>query len=771
LKKFVFFKFLIFLFYFSFSYSHAVVRDLVETIKVLRINSLSQKLIDYNKVELEGDVEVLIDFASHIWADKVVIDKEEQTVMATSEPESFVVLEVSEFIMLADIIFLDIEKKTGWAKNVKFHFDGKFVSAQNAEKLDDLTWRFTDLVYTSCDRIKPHWMFKAKEAKLTKYMIRGKGLVLKVGNIPVAAVPGVVLPAQSQSKSGFLIPKLSLDKRLGLGIVQEYYWDIGPRLDTTVGINWRQKKGYVLYDQFRHGRGVDNYTLINSKVAKEKNAFLERNMKIVQGKDWRFSVDGQHFQPFSLADLKIDNLINIDIGTDQRIGYDFQSKTDAVEDSFLNSWIARLPTKQGLVSLGYGRFKIYREQFTFNDGKKSQDERFVKDILNHIEWDGLYNSFFKVFKYKHNFFTDRAISDHNQIEKTYDGNTITSETTIAPREKTNTTRLYYQGNLEASVNVKNNILSCYFAPNIQVRDCLKNYNQPLIKHNAFECRFGLEGAARIILQGGLEWALPEYVAFSKDYNHSYYMQPILQWKYTPKVQQDNWYYVDQYDRLYPKNRFNVGIRNSWYFTRGRVEFNISQAYECYSKNDIFPLDRPLRENHLLPLNFDFSFDYDSFHIGIFQGFDFRNPTLVESEIETSFQLKRLEASLSWLYQHPDLQKTQEMLSDTPSFLLVGLGLRLSKALRITYNGQFFSKYASIIAPFKGIDALFHKLYFDLKGHCWGLSIGFEEKRYREQGDVKSERGIFLSFKLNSLGSFSSKLKRVPVILNDEGLES
>ena len=56
----------------------------------------------------------------------------------------------------------------------------------------------------------------------------------------------------------------------------------------------------------------------------------------------------------------------------------------------------------------------------------------------------------------------------------------------------------------------------------------------------------------------------------------------------------------------------------------------------------------------------------------------------------------------------------------------------------------------------------HRFSLDYKGHCWGLALGYEEKRYREYGNWKREHVITVAIKLNSLGSFAKRFKR-PVI--------
>ena len=62
------------------------------------------------------------------------------------------------------------------------------------------------------------------------------------------------------------------------------------------------------------------------------------------------------------------------------------------------------------------------------------------------------------------------------------------------------------------------------------------------------------------------------------------------------------------------------------------------------------------------------------------------------------------------------------------------------------------------------NALLHRIHVSHSGHCWGLSLGFEEKRFRQQGELKGERQYFFSFKLDSLVSLTKSFKQEPITI-------
>jgi len=766
-------KYFLLLFFLGFTISvKAVVRDVVESIKVLRINSISQKIIDLKKVIFEGNVEVFVDNNLHMWADRVEIDKNTQTVIATANLDGFVKLETPEFLMLADRVFLNLNDKTGYADNIKVHLGGRFVSAKKAERRDEDFWKFSELIYTPCDCTCPHWHLRADEAKLHKYVLKGKGLSLRIKDVPIFFIPKMVLPGQTQSKSGFLVPKFSYDKRLGFGFRQEYYWEILPRFDTTFGLNWKNKKGYVIYDEVRYGRSSDNYTLINSKVAREKNAFIEKDFRIIPGKEWRCCFQGEHYQPLNLGKVKLDNLVHVDVGTDKRIGYDFLNKPSAVEDDFYNAFISRWHAKDhGLVSLTFDRDKIFREDFTFPESNQTfeVDERLVRCKSPHLEWDSSFYSFNKIFKYKHNLFVDNASLVRKRIDKIIESNVIVSASEVIPRQDYATMRFFYEGVLQSYLKIKKNNFRFEISPNIQFRSkteyvskfYLAEYNAR--KGRVEEMTLGKNGSGRIFASGFAEWALPEYFKFSETADGSLFFQPIIYYKFIPKVKQKNWGFIDHWDRVYPTNQIGIEFRNNWCFQKGSIGLVIGQAYDFYNRNEIFYLSRPPYQNHLMPFKIDFSLDYDFLHLSALEQFDIKKPTLFDSEIEVAVQFNKFDARLGWIYQDKKIEFVRHLLADVPSFYLFGLGFQLSKILKLSYEGQFFSTKNSL-TPLGDINSLCHRLDMKFNGHCWGLSLGLEEKRFREQGIIKSERGFVLSFKLESLGSIGSRFRAEPQII-------
>jgi len=266
--------FLIFFLFFISTNLFSSIKHFLKSVNVLRVNSVKQYVVDFNTVILEGEVEVWVDNKIHIWADKVVIDKEERLLLAERKSLSPVVVEDNNFFILMDRFSLNLQEKSGWADNVRIHVAEGYVSVQKAEKLKEggkVYWKMNDMSYTSCDNDCPHWVIKANSAKLcSNYLLSASGVLFKVGPVPAFFLPKIILPVQNRFKSGFLLPRFSFDEELGLGVREEFYWMLAPRCDNTFGVDWKEKKGTAFLNEFRWVRSPESFTLFNAYYAFEK---------------------------------------------------------------------------------------------------------------------------------------------------------------------------------------------------------------------------------------------------------------------------------------------------------------------------------------------------------------------------------------------------------------------------------------------------------------------------------------------------------------------
>jgi len=730
----------------------AGVKESIGAIKILNIHSDLQKITNKNQILFSGHVEILLDYKIHMWADEVEVDKEKRTVVARANNGRFVKLENPDLVMLADSIELHLDSRTGNAKNIKIHVKEGFVSADSAEKIDEQTWKMRNLSYTSCDNHPSHWKFTAYRAALYKNsVLRASGLCFKIYNVPIFAFPVLVFPLQNRAGSGFLMPRLSFDAELGFGFRQDYYWFLGDHCDTTMGINFVEKKGYILSNEFRWAAGPENYFVIDSHFADEWNALTEKGGKIVSGTKKHYWVQGKYFQPFSLGKFNLQSLIRFDFGTDKRIGYHFLNDVESVEDSFYNTITQRYRDDVNLMEISMHSERALRRQFSdVSNGlakkKKEREEKVYVHHLPHYEWNMGYKEVLPKLFYRHDIVFDHALLEECNIEKMYRDDFL--EEIISPNRRVvaDAARFFYKGRLSSTVALAGQRLRFFVEPHLQAR-------------------FGGDGGgydSKLFARGQAELAFAELSSCSRDASYAYFIQPIIRWSYLQKFPHSDWPHIDKYDRFYPENRLEFLLRNNWFLRDWTIDLLISQRYDFFDNEELFPLHRCYVSKHLLPLRAHVRCSYKWLDFFVTQEYCWKNLSLIQSEIGFLFSYDKFDFFVKYLYQKERLQRERELFSDIPAFALVGGAIRLGKKISFSYGASFYSKYRHMFPMFNTMKPMLHQLHLDYSGHCWGISVGWEEKRYRQYGSWKSERALTLSLRLESIGSFAQKFRR-PVI--------
>ncbi|MBD3272871.1 hypothetical protein GF385_00780 [Candidatus Dependentiae bacterium] len=757
----------------------------MSSVKVIKVNSVKQEVKNFNVINLKGDVEVLIDDKIHIWADEIKINKNKKILVAKKVSKGAVVVESEDLVVLADSFFLNLENKTASAKNIRVHVQEGYISANVAKKVDVDNWLMEDITFTPCDAHVPHWSIVARRAVLYRnYLVRITGLLFKAGPVPFFALPYMVLPLQKRSKSGFLLPRFSYDNDLGIGLRQEFYWSIASRCDSTIGFDWREKKGLAFIDEFRWARSEESFTLLNLRYALEKNAFIKKRDRIEQDTDRRYWIDGKDFRKLKLrSGKKVNSLLRFDFGTDKKIGYQFFDNFLRVDDTFYNSAILRHTNIYNDLNFYFDSNQTIKSKFLdlsdsenrdilrllsdedkkdINSSQKEIEDKFTVFVLPHFEWNSIYNKFVKHFLFRHQFFLDHVFSREKRQDKFYVNSKVVKEGDLFYLAKVDTFRLYYNLDLQTDIKIKNQNFLFYLEPNFQIRSNIKNKNIRA-KTNVLEGTFWDSGVYRLFLQGGAQWVMPELFFEENDY-YNYYLQPTITWEFLPKFKQDHWYYSDKWDRFYPTNKVLFSLRNNWCIDNIFIDLNLFQGVDFYNKSDRFLLERCPSQKHLFPLDVELGIDCDIVDLFFKQEYEWKNLQLLSTQLDLSFSLKDFKFYISTIYQNKNLQIERGLFSDIPNFLNLSFTVPLVKNAKLSYEGQFYSHKKSALFPFEKLRPLQHAIKLNYEGHCWGISLGYEEKRYKEYGNWKSDKAYTLFVKLESLGSFARKFKK-PEITN------
>lgn len=761
-------------------------QKLFQSIESLQIKSLKQTMLDQHHFIFDGEVEVLVDKTMHIWADRVEIDKQLNTLHATSVYGSPIKIEMNDFLILAETFTLNMTEKTGSADKIKIHIQEGYLAAAKAEKLSENHWSMKDIMYTSCDAHGAHWSLRACSAVVHGgIFVRLTGVLFRILKIPVFGLPYLIIPLQDGSRSGFLIPKFYFDYELGFGVKAEYYHYFGSRCDTTIGFDWQDRKGFVISDEFRWARNAESYSLANAYFAVVKNSFSRKIDKIVRTTKNRYWMSGFDFCNFSLFDAHVASLSRIDFGTDKKIGYQFFNTIKDVDDEFLNTLMLRCAWPQGQAEIRLDGIKIKRKGFSelsneehelfslfshdlivkkkiplkkFSIEKRECQNQVTLNYLPHIEWNFLDRIFGKYFYYSHDLMADYVDYHESEVDRLYFNGMIEREERFRPTHHTQLLRINYSAYCGMFLNWYAHAFSFTCKPVAQVRTKVRS--DEILRKRVLEHRVRSYGAARYFFNYAAEWALPTISMSNQNGSCTQFFQALWSWDYVPTFDQHHWFELDVWDTWYARNElalqffYNLTASDKVIF-----DLDVRQGVDFNRNKDFFPLRRPLNDHHLLPFELHASLHFPGGNLSLNQEYDFMRGRILSSLFFTRLRIENFSFGIGYLYYDREIQKKRELLSRVPHFFVGELIIPFSKRFSLYYDGHFYAE----IGGHDSIKPLLHRVRLEYNGHCWGFYIGYEEKRYREHGIGKGERAFVFSLRLDSLGSFAKKFRNPEVV--------
>ncbi|MGB1077392.1 MAG: LPS-assembly protein LptD [Bdellovibrionales bacterium] len=174
-------------------------------------------------------------------ASEVSYDLQKDIVKASGE---VVIVEENGDVHFSDEIELEKDMSDGFVKQLKSVLaDGSRFTAEDGQRVNGTTIIMRKATYTPCEECElgekpPTWQIKAREVvhdKLDKKITYDDATIEMFG-VPVAYTPYFSHPdGTEEKKSGFLPPSFSAGSNLGFGVTSQYYWDIAPGLDATIG--------------------------------------------------------------------------------------------------------------------------------------------------------------------------------------------------------------------------------------------------------------------------------------------------------------------------------------------------------------------------------------------------------------------------------------------------------------------------------------------------------------------------------------------------------
>jgi len=127
-----------------------------------------------------------------------------------------------------------------------------YFEAEEADRLDDDTYRIHKAWLTVCKPGRPTWKFYAPSATIRlKRSVRIENGNFRIYSIPVLYLPFATIPAEQRRESGFLIPELGDTTQKGYVMGDSVYWAPLDWMDVTLGAADYTKRGWSQKGDFR----------------------------------------------------------------------------------------------------------------------------------------------------------------------------------------------------------------------------------------------------------------------------------------------------------------------------------------------------------------------------------------------------------------------------------------------------------------------------------------------------------------------------------------
>lgn len=206
---------------------------------------------DGNSLRLTGNVE-LTRQQQNIRADNLVLDKSTDILQASGNVR-FV---SPDYRLKSPDISVDNHAQTARFEQVEFELPSRHISgeANSIEQLDDSRSRFSDLIYTACDRENRDWHLRASDLEIDNESGRGSAThtTIYFKDVPFLYLPYFQFPIDNRRLSGLLAPSIGFSESHGVNIIAPIYWNLATNYDATITPAFFSERGLQLNTENRY---------------------------------------------------------------------------------------------------------------------------------------------------------------------------------------------------------------------------------------------------------------------------------------------------------------------------------------------------------------------------------------------------------------------------------------------------------------------------------------------------------------------------------------
>lgn len=250
--------------------------------------------------------------ARHLEAERLVYEHETEEASAEGSVEFW----AEGLYIAADRAEIGLAEERAIAERARFmlrdahaHGGAQRISLQGRESL-----LVEDGHYTTCNPGDDVWVLEAGEIDIDREEQVGvaRDVWVRVHGVPVFYAPVLTFPLSDERKSGLLPPTLGVSDASGLELGVDYYLNLAPNRDATLGARWLQKRGALASGEYRYlmpwgrGRLSGEYMPEDRKYGGDRGALGLRHLgSFASGwsadVDYQWTSDSDYFEDFGTS--------------------------------------------------------------------------------------------------------------------------------------------------------------------------------------------------------------------------------------------------------------------------------------------------------------------------------------------------------------------------------------------------------------------------------------------------------------------------------------
>jgi len=183
----------------------------------------------------------------------------------------------------AQTALIDLSKQTGiFHKAVIYRAPNNlYLTGATIQKTGDNAYWIKDGSLTTC-KVEagevPPWSIHSKDSQITANgNARLKHVTFRVKKTPIIYIPYLLVPANTERKSGLLYPEISQSKRDGFGLLAPVFVNLAPYSDFTLYPGYLTKRGVAGGAEFRYMADYESYGTLTANYLNDRTVDTSGN--------------------------------------------------------------------------------------------------------------------------------------------------------------------------------------------------------------------------------------------------------------------------------------------------------------------------------------------------------------------------------------------------------------------------------------------------------------------------------------------------------------